>query len=172
MPFRRSLSGRLLLLTALFVLIAEVLIFAPSIARYRLVWLQQRVDAGMLATLALDSAPGGRVTDRQAARLLEHAMVDAVVLRTADRSMFMLAAAMPPPVDATFDLRDAAPAALVADAFGTLLSGPDRTLRVLDDSRVARQEKLNCDKKNSILIRGVTRAAELRARKPATESLN
>lgn len=135
-PFRRSLSGRLLLLTALFVLIAEVLIFAPSIARYRLVWLQQRVDAGMLATLALDSAPGGRVTDRQAARLLEHAMVDAVVLRTADRSMFMLAAAMPPPVDATFDLRDAAPAALVADAFGTLFSGPDRTLRVLDDSRV------------------------------------
>ena len=135
-PFRHSLSGRLLLLTVLFVLIAEVLIFVPSIARYRLAWLQQRVDAGMLATLALDSAPQGRVSDAQAARLLEHAMVDAVVLRTTDRSMFMLSTAMPPPVDATFDLREASPAALVADAFETLFSNPDRTLRVLDESRV------------------------------------
>ena len=35
-PFWRSLSGRLLLLTVLFVLIGEVLIFVPSIARFRL----------------------------------------------------------------------------------------------------------------------------------------
>ena len=64
------------------------------------------------------------MSDAQAARLLEHAMVDAVVLRTTDRSMFMLSTAMPPPVDATFDLREASPAALVADAFETLFSNP------------------------------------------------
>ena len=135
-PFRHSLSGRLLLLTALFVLIAEVLIFVPSIARYRQVWLEQRVDAGMLATLALDSAPEGRVDERQAERLLAHAMVDAVVLRTADRSMFMLSTAMPPSVDATYDLRGAGPATLIVDAFATLLEGPARTVRVLDESRI------------------------------------
>ena len=135
-PFRIGLSGRLLLLTVAFVLAAEVLIFAPSIARHRLIWLQQRVDAGMLATLALDSAPGGRIDERQTARLLAHAMVDAVVLRTADRSMFMLSTAMPPPVDAAYDLRGATFAALIGDAFEALFDGPDRTIRVLDESRV------------------------------------
>ncbi len=135
-PFRHSLSGRLLLLTVLFVLIAEVLIFVPSIARHRLVYLEQRIDAGMLATLALDSAPDGRVDDRQARRLLTHALVDAVALRTADRSMFMLSSTMPPPVDATYDLHNAGPWVLIADAFATLLDSPDRTIRVLDESRV------------------------------------
>ena len=50
-PFWRSLSGRLLLLTVLFVLVGEVLIYVPSIARYRLAYLHERVEAGHLATL-------------------------------------------------------------------------------------------------------------------------
>ena len=38
----RSLSARLLLLTVFFVMLAEVLIFAPSVARFRENWLTER----------------------------------------------------------------------------------------------------------------------------------
>ena len=57
----KSLSARLLLLTILFVMIAEVLIFVPSVARFRLAWLNQRLSAGHLAILTLDVAPEGLV---------------------------------------------------------------------------------------------------------------
>jgi hypothetical protein len=36
-PLAKGLSARLLLLTIVFVMLAEVLIFAPSIGRFRLV---------------------------------------------------------------------------------------------------------------------------------------
>jgi signal transduction histidine kinase len=136
-PFWRGLSGRLLLLTMLFVLIGEVLIFVPSIARFRLAYLQERVEAGHIATLALNAAPNGTITPELESRLLDHAMVEAVVLRTPERSSLMLSKDMPPPIDETFDLRLANPQALIMAAFGALADGPDKTIRVLDESRMA-----------------------------------
>lgn len=136
-PFWRSLSGRLLLLTVLFVLIGEVMIFVPSIARFRLAYLQERVEAGHIATLALEAAPSGKLALGLERRLLDHAMVEAVVLRTPERSSFMLSTDMPPPIDATFDLRDATPRALMLAAFDVLADGSGKTIRVLDESRMA-----------------------------------
>ena len=43
-PLLRRMSTRLILLTALFVLIVEVLIFIPSIANYRMRWLEERLS--------------------------------------------------------------------------------------------------------------------------------
>ena len=40
-PLLKSLSARLLVLTIFFVMLAEVLIYAPSIARFRLVYLER-----------------------------------------------------------------------------------------------------------------------------------
>ena len=40
--FKLGLSGKLLVLTILFVMIAEVLIYVPSIANFRLNWLSAR----------------------------------------------------------------------------------------------------------------------------------
>lgn len=136
-PFWRSLSGRLLLLTVLFVLIGEVLIYVPSIARYRLAYLHERVEAGHLATLALEASPDGKLDPALERRLLDHAMVEAVVLRTPDRSSFMLSTDMPPPIDATFDLRAASPYDLIVDAFDVMIDGEHRTIRVLDESRMS-----------------------------------
>jgi len=42
----KSLSARLLLLTIVFVMVSEVLIYAPSIGRFRLVYLEERLAAG------------------------------------------------------------------------------------------------------------------------------
>ena len=52
-----GLSGKLLVLTILFVMIAEVLIYVPSIANFRLNWLNDRLAAAYTAALVLDAAP-------------------------------------------------------------------------------------------------------------------
>jgi len=49
---RLGLSGKLLVLTTLFVMIAEVLIYVPSVASFRLTWLNDRLSAAYTAALA------------------------------------------------------------------------------------------------------------------------
>ena len=56
-PLLKSLSARLLVLTAFFVMLSEVLIYVPSIARFRLVYLEQRLAAAHLAVQALQATP-------------------------------------------------------------------------------------------------------------------
>ena len=67
---RFGLSGKLLLLTILFVMIAEVLIYVPSIATFRLNWLNDRLAAAHTAALVLDAAPSGMVPESLARQIL------------------------------------------------------------------------------------------------------
>ena len=53
-----TLSGRFLLLTAIFVMLAEVLIFVPSVARYREDFLISRLERAQIASLALLASDG------------------------------------------------------------------------------------------------------------------
>ena len=48
-----GLSGKLLLLTVLFVMIAEVLIYVPSVANFRLNWLHDRLSAASNTSAAV-----------------------------------------------------------------------------------------------------------------------
>ncbi|MEE8563806.1 MAG: sensor histidine kinase, partial [Alphaproteobacteria bacterium] len=68
----RSLSARLLVLTVFFVMLAEIFIFAPSIARFRLTWFQERIAAAHLATLSLKATPQGLVSKALERELLRH----------------------------------------------------------------------------------------------------
>jgi hypothetical protein len=54
---RLGLSGKLLVFTILFVMIAEVLIYVPSIALYRLMWLNDRLTSAYTAKFSTASAP-------------------------------------------------------------------------------------------------------------------
>ena len=47
--WRVGLSGKLLLLTILFVMVAEILIYVPSVANFRLNWLNDRLAAAHTA---------------------------------------------------------------------------------------------------------------------------
>ena len=47
--FLPGLSGKLLLLTILFVMIAEVLVFVPSVSSFRRQWLVERLAAAEIA---------------------------------------------------------------------------------------------------------------------------
>ena len=53
----RSLLFRMLILMPLFVMLSEVLIYTPSIARFRLTYLEERLAAAGLAALALQGRP-------------------------------------------------------------------------------------------------------------------
>ena len=48
-----TLSGRFLILTTVFVMLAEVLIFVPSVARFREDYLLDRLERAQIASLAL-----------------------------------------------------------------------------------------------------------------------
>ena len=72
-PLTRSLSARLLVLTIVFVMLAEFLLYAPSLANFRTGWLQEKLAAALLATQVLEATPADLVTNEMKVRLLASA---------------------------------------------------------------------------------------------------
>lgn len=124
-----SLSGRLLVLTTIFVMIAEVLIFVPSIARFREDYLNNRLERAQIASLALLADD---MIDRDLEReLLANAGVYNVVLRRDRRRELVLSSEMPRAVTATFDMRDNSALVLIRDAIARYVSPKNEIIRVI-----------------------------------------
>ncbi len=103
---RFGLSGKLLALTVLFVLLAEVVIFVPSIANFRSTWLNERLSAARLAALAADATPDGTVPEKLREELLRTARVKMVTVKRDDQRRLFLSEDMEgEPIDAEYDLR-------------------------------------------------------------------
>jgi len=128
---RFGLSARLLLLTMFFVMLSEVFIYAPSIGRFRADYLQQRIAAAHLASLALEVPPDNMVSAGLRAKLLDHAGAHGIVLRSPARKALVLSADMPPRTDATYDLRDSRFFGLIGEAFMVLAGDGKRVLRII-----------------------------------------
>jgi hypothetical protein len=126
-----SLSGRFLILTVLFVMLAEVLIFVPSVARFREDYLLQRLERAQLASLALLADEMNMVTPELEKELLDNAGVFNVVLRRDEVRQLMLTSPVPNAIHATYDLREATPWVLIRDAMLRLWDTEDRIVRVL-----------------------------------------
>ncbi|MBL8687483.1 MAG: HAMP domain-containing histidine kinase [Rhodospirillaceae bacterium] len=134
LPRRAGLSGRLLLLTIAFVMLTEVLLFAPSIARYRLVYLEQKLAAAHLAGLSLEATPDRMVTAQLTSTLLRHVGAYAAGLYGEGKLTHNLMVPEMPAVDREIDLRDDTAIELVRDAFDTLIQRRNRILRVIGES--------------------------------------
>ncbi|MFQ5466963.1 MAG: ATP-binding protein [Kiloniellaceae bacterium] len=130
-PLAKSLSARLLLLTIAFVMLAEVLIYAPSIGRYRLTYLQDRLSGAHLAILALEATPDNMIGESLERELLEHVGAFSVALTKPNAGKLMLMTTTPGPVDASFDLREGTFFSLIGNALMTLASDGGRILRVV-----------------------------------------
>jgi hypothetical protein len=130
--FGRGLSARLVVLTACFVMVSEMLIYAPSIARYRSDWLQDRLATSYLAILALEAAPDYRIDPELEIKLLNTAGVRVIGLHTRDGKNLLMQGSTQSGVIVSrqIDLDDQMPITLIKDAFDTLWSGGDRLLRV------------------------------------------
>ncbi len=133
-PWAKSLSARLLILTVFFVMLAEVLIFAPSIGRYRLTFLEERLADGHLAILALEATPDQMVSADLERELLAHAQAYVVALRKPEGGKLMLMVDTPGEVDASFDLRQSSFFGLIRDALMAMAAPDGRILRIQGQS--------------------------------------
>jgi signal transduction histidine kinase len=126
-----SLSARLLVLTVFFVMVGEVLIFVPSVARFRMAYFDDRIASGELAALALEASPTGRLDRNLVNRLLAQVGAHGVILHRADGMVLMLDRPTPPQPDITIDLTHPRLLGAIRGSFGALLRNGDRLLRVL-----------------------------------------
>ena len=130
----RSLSARLLVLTIFFVMVSEVLIFVPSVARFRMTYLDNHIASGHLAALALAASPSGRIDQALTNELLRHVGAHAVILHRPDGMVRMLDSAMPPKADVTFDLTKGNVPIWIQRSLETLFSHGNRVMRVVGPS--------------------------------------
>ncbi len=133
-PLLKGLSARLLVLTVFFVMLSEVAIYVPSVARFRLVYLQEKLAAGELASLALEATPDHMVSEELRRKLLAQVGARGVVLVRDATHALVLSEDMPAEIDASFDLSAPTPMPLIRDAFETLRAGP-RVIRVMAPAR-------------------------------------
>ncbi len=129
-PIGGGLSARLLVLTMVFVMASVLLVFVPSVARERLTYLEDRIDAAHLAIFALEATPDNMVSKGLADMLLAHVGAHGIVVHMTDRTL-MLAQNMPPSVAATYDLRRESMLQMMGDTIATLFHGGNRVVRVL-----------------------------------------
>ncbi len=152
MSLIRSLSGRLLILTIIFVMLAEILIFVPSLARYREDYLRERLDAANIVAIAMEgnkNRASGEETDYSnvyeddyfavpeneddlQSRLLNSAQVLSIALNDGARRTPVLQGVSKEMVSATFTLDDDSFIDKIKDAVMVLVKPQsDRVIRVI-----------------------------------------
>ncbi len=132
-----GLPGKLLLLTILFVMLAEVLIYVPSVANFRRTWLNDKLAAAQVAALVVEGA--ARAETEEAVlpeglerRLLDGIGVEAIAVRVSGARRLLSRDGMTPDVARTVDMREASWRMLIVDAFDVLMSPVTRPVRVID----------------------------------------
>jgi signal transduction histidine kinase len=135
-----GLPAKLLMMTVVFVMLAEILIFLPSVSSFRVSWLDERLTAAQLATLAAEGFPGGDVPSGLRAEMLRTAQVKAIASRRRGVRRLVLPVDPQMTIDAHYDLRQRPEGAWgdlalrleqIGDAVGVLFARDGRTIRVL-----------------------------------------
>src|SRR5262245_42956391 len=126
---RFGLSAKLLVLTVLFVMLAQVCIFMPSIARYRVQWLGNRLSAAYTSALALEAAPReAPVPEELSLRILDSISKGARTLAMKSgqsRRLLVATAELPTEVLQDVDVRDTKLLRSIVEALRTLLVAKD-----------------------------------------------
>jgi len=167
---RFGLSTKLLALTAVFVMLAEVLIFVPSIANYRVQWLSDRLTVARLAALAAEAFPGGEMPDGMRDELLTAAQVRMVAIKRAERRSLVVREDETFDVAASYDLRTAqnimpsspwdwlqTRAGLIADAVTVFFTRDERLIRVVGQPNMTGNDYIEI-----VLAQGPLRKAMIR----------
>jgi signal transduction histidine kinase len=128
---RFGLGERVVVLVIVFVMLAEIAIFVPSIANFRNNWLQDRLSAAYTAALVLEAAPGTAIPDTIKRQLLQNVGAYTIALKMGGTRRMLAVSDMPPRVEASYDLRRATPLQAIRSAFGTLGAKTNRVISVL-----------------------------------------
>ena len=128
---RFGLSGKLLVLTILFVMIAEVLIYVPLVANFRVHWLRDHLAGAYTAALVLEAAPSGMVPESLAKQILDSIGARAVAMKMGTSRRLLAVGDAPPPVTHDFDMREVYTFDSIIDAFMTMLDTKNDVMRVV-----------------------------------------
>lgn len=129
---RFGLSGRMLALTALFVMLAELTVFVPSLSEFRQNWLTDRLAAARVAALALSPSRAPLPAEARAA-LLESVGARAVaVIEDGSQRQDIARDAPRPHSFVRFDPRSETSFQGVVAAFETLLAAEPRVIITRD----------------------------------------
>ncbi|MHA1537653.1 MAG: sensor histidine kinase [Alphaproteobacteria bacterium] len=123
MPLFRGLSGRLLILTIVVVMLVEVAIFVPSVARFRADYLAERVVRAEIAATSVLAAPDGMVSAEWQHQLLDKTEALNIVLKRQGARALILSRDDVAEVSASFDLRGMGAAVMIVDALARMVSG-------------------------------------------------
>lgn len=129
-PLARGLSMKLLVLTVLFITLAEMLIFLPSLANFRLSWLEERLStAAAVGVVLVESDPDSLSREVQD-ELLRGLGAMALAVRDEGSSSLLVAVDMPHGIDLHVDLGGISPLGEMHEALHVLFFGGERVLRV------------------------------------------
>ncbi|HKD76537.1 MAG TPA: hypothetical protein VKB76_13625, partial [Ktedonobacterales bacterium] len=123
---RFGLSVKLLALTVLFVMLAEVSIYVPSIANFRLTWLDNKLSAAHTAAMVFEAAPD--VPDKLSRQILDSIGARAVAMKMGQQRRLLATTELPSEVLQEVDTRDMRPLNAIVEAFRTLLVAKDTDL--------------------------------------------
>lgn len=132
-----GLSGKLLILTVLFVMLSEVLIFVPSMANFRNTWLNDKLTiAGVAASVLVET---DMVSPAVQAELLRTTGAVAIALNDGDRRRLIAMAPVGVAGDdirMTIDMGEADPVSSIMQSVRTLVAGGGGFLRVVGPSQM------------------------------------
>jgi signal transduction histidine kinase len=131
-PVRRlGLSGKLLLLTIPLVMIAEVLIYVPSLANFWTNRLNDRLAAANTAALVLDAAPSGMVPDSLSRQILTSIGARAVAIKMGQQRRLLASADLPAAIDHDYDMRDMTAWSAIVNSLQLMTERGNQAMRVV-----------------------------------------
>src|SRR5256714_8661589 len=166
---RFGLSGKLLVLTILFVMLAEVLIYVPSIANFRLTWLADRVAVARTVSIVLnakaDEPETATVPDKEKFKLPDNVVqqvldslgAKTVAIKMGNQRKLLAVNDLPHAIHHNVDLREPTAMRAVWAALQTLLLRSDS-----DIVRVVGQGPPGADFIEIVIAEGPLRQAMFR----------
>ena len=119
---KESLSAQLLLFTMLYVLVIEVFIYVPSIANFRINWIEQKIAEANIAILVIEAAPDFMVSRLLADELLTSTENYSITRKFTEDDQQALMVVDPYKVSNRIDLREISWLQSVQDALYTMFN--------------------------------------------------
>jgi len=138
----RRLSGKLLLMTIGFVMLAELVIFIPSAAKFRQDWLIERAQQAGLLAQALTGVPDYEASEILTQQFMRDTDVTMMSAKRNGMSEFMLGQPPEKGEITLVDLREERRLPRFRDAFKAFFGDEDGCLRILYPSPVTGQDAL------------------------------
>ena len=141
---RASLSFRLVLLTILFVMIAEILIYLPSIAQFRLAWIKNLMAQSHIAALTAEASGTTNMIEPEK-EAMRYAGTLRISMTDAKRAVTLVMPGNILEPERIYNIADTSLPTLIVDAFRTFTAPTGRIIRVTGASPKDKKITLTVD---------------------------